>query len=422
MKTGKQTDIEGFVLKFRFYGGADEVGGLAITMEDGFGSVMFDYGLIPRDPPVYPIQAPAVDSILLTHAHVDHSGMIPWLGSRYRVPIYSTNPTMEVGRLLMQDSLKVARAEGYLEPYSDEDIDATMELFRTVRFDRSFEINGTEFIARRAGHIPGAAMFEVRGEKNVLVTGDIHTADTHLVPGAVIPKTDVLVIESTYAGREHPDRAATESSLVDKVSEIVGRGGQAILPAFAVGRTQELLMILMQEDFNIWVDGMGRKVNRIYERSRDYITSQDKLRRACLRAFEVETNEDRFHSDRADVIVTTSGMLDGGPALGYIEKIKNDPKSGILLSGFQVEESNGRRLLETGCLEINGVIEKINCEVGRYDLSAHAGHSDLVHFIEKSDPEAVILVHGDGEKREELARVLQDRKVYMPKKGETLEI
>lgn len=407
-------------MKFTFYGGADEVGGLAVTVEDGFGKVMFDYGLIPKDPPVHPLEAPPVDEIILTHAHVDHSGMIPWLTSRYQVPVHGTYPTKEVGRLLMLDSLKVARMEGYFEPYENGDVDDTMSLFTVERFDRGFDIGGTEFIPRMAGHIPGAAMFEIRGENNILFTGDIHTVETRLVPGAVVPKADVLVIESTYSGREHPDRKQTEDGLVDKVKEIVERGGQAILPAFAVGRTQELLMILEKTGYNIWVDGMGRKVNRIYGKSREYVTSHNDLKRACLRAYAVETNEDRFRSDRADVIVTTSGMLDGGPALNYIEKIRNDPKSGILMSGFQVEESNGYRLLNTGHLEINGVLEKVNCEVQRFDLSAHAGHSGLVDFVNKCDPETVMLVHGDGDRRKILADEFDGRKVFLPKKGDEI--
>ncbi|MEM3852436.1 MAG: MBL fold metallo-hydrolase [Methanomassiliicoccales archaeon] len=409
-------------MRLKFYGGADEVGGLAIGMEDGFGRIIVDYGLIPRDPPVYPLEAEPADEILLTHAHVDHSGMIPWLVSRYRVPVHGTPPTMDVGRLLMLDSLKVARMEGYFEPYDDEDVQLTMELFRTEHFDRSFEINGTEFVPRKAGHIPGAAMFEIHSEKTVLVTGDIHTRESQLVDGAVVPKSDVLIIESTYAGREHPDRAETEQRLREKVEEIVNRGGQAILPAFAVGRTQELLMILEKTGLEIWVDGMGKKINRIYEKSRRYVRSAEALHRACLKAYEVETNDDRMRSSRAEVIVTTSGMLDGGPALGYIERIKNDPKSGIIISGFQVEESNGYRLLTTGYLEINGVLEKIECEVQRYDLSAHAGHSDLVEFVERSNPETVILVHGEGERRGKLAEALDGRKVLMPSKGEVVEI
>jgi putative mRNA 3-end processing factor len=409
-------------LKFRFFGGADEVGGLAVMLEDGFGKVMFDYGLIPRDPPVYPLQAPAMDEIVLTHAHVDHSGMIPWLTSRYPVKVHGTMPTMDVGRLLMLDSIKVARMEGFPEPYEFSDVDDTMKLFQVERFGKAFEVGGTEFIPRMAGHIPGAAMLEIRADRNVLFTGDIHTADTRLVPGAEDVKTDVMVVESTYAGREHPDRKKTEQELIDKVSEIVGRGGQAILPAFAVGRTQELLMILEKTGLNIWVDGMGRKVNSIYNRSREYVSSATDLRKACVNAYEVETNEDRYHSNRADVIVTTSGMLDGGPALSYIERIKNDSKSGILISGFQVEESNGYRLLSTGHLEINGVLEKINCEVGRFDLSAHAGHSELVSFVNKCNPDTVILVHGDGDKRQLLADEFDGRKVFMPKKGETLEM
>lgn len=407
-------------MKFTFYGGADEVGGLAVTVEDGFGRVMFDYGLIPKDPPIQPLPAPPVDEIILTHAHVDHSGMIPWLTSRYQVPVHGTHPTKDVGKLLMLDSLKVAKMEGYAEPYENSDVDDTMALFAIERFGKGFDIGGTEFIPRQAGHIPGAAMFEIRGERTVLFTGDIHTAETRLVPGAVVPKSDLLVIESTYSGREHPERGKTEDELIDKVREIVERGGQAILPAFAVGRTQELLMILEKTGYNIWVDGMGRKINRIYNHSREYVASHSALRRACLKAYEVETNEDRFRSDRADVIVTTSGMLDGGPALSYIEKIRNDPRSGILMSGFQVEESNGHRLLTSGQLEINGVLEKVNCEVKRFDLSAHAGHSDLVEFVRKSDPETVILVHGDGNKRQLLANELDGRRVFLPRKGETL--
>jgi putative mRNA 3-end processing factor len=167
---------------------------------------------------------------------------------------------------------------------------------------------------------------------------------------------------------------------------------------------------------------MGRKVNSIYNRSKDYVASATELRKACVSAFEVQTNEDRYHSDRADVIVTTSGMLDGGPALSYIERIKNDPKSGILISGFQVEESNGYRLLSTGQLEINGVLEKINCEVSRFDLSAHAGHSEIVSFVNRCNPDTVILVHGDGDKRKMLADEFDGRKVFMPKKGESLEL
>ncbi|MBX8631622.1 MAG: MBL fold metallo-hydrolase [Thermoplasmata archaeon] len=409
-------------MKFRFFGGADEVGGLAVMMEDGFGKVMFDYGLIPRDPPVYPLPAPAVDEIVLTHAHVDHSGMIPWLTANYPVTVHSTMPTKDVGRLLMLDSIKVARMEGYSEPYEFSDVDDAMKLFDIERFGTPFEIGGTEFVPRKAGHIPGAAMFEIRGERNVLFTGDIHTAETRLVQGAEAVRTDVMVVESTYAGREHPERRQVEDQLTDKVEEIVGRGGQAILPAFAVGRTQELLLILEKTGLNIWVDGMGRKVNTIYMRSKDFVASPSNLRRACLKAYEVETNEDRFRSDRADVIVTTSGMLDGGPALSYIERIKDDPKSGILISGFQVEESNGHRLLSTGHLEINGVIEKINCEVARFDLSAHAGHSELLSFVERCNPETVILVHGDGEKRRMLADSMDGRKVLMPRKGETIEL
>ena len=234
-------------------------------------------------------------------------------------------------------------------------------------------------------------------------------------------KTDVLIMESTYAGREHPERKQHERDFLEDVEEIVSRGGQVIIPAFAVGRTQEMMLMLAGRGYEVWVDGMGKGISFIYLDNPDYIRSGSKLKKAIKGVSMVKGRKDReLASKEADVIITTSGMMDGGPVLYYVEAIKNDPKSAVLITGYQVEGTNGRRLVETGELDFYGVVEKIGAEVRQYDFSAHAGHSDLVEFAKACEPETIVLMHGD--QREALAEALSEFHVITPDDGEEFEL
>jgi len=402
-------------MDFQFLGGASEVGRLGMILKKGPTSLLFDYGLLPRDPPQYPIPAPPVDGMFISHAHLDHTGMIPWITRRQDIDVVLTPPTADVADLLLQDSLKIADAEGFDAPFDDGDLRTARRRFRTIDFGDNVDMGEVEVTAHPAGHIPGATMFEVNGAETSLFTGDLHTLTTDLVWGAKPVACDNLFIESTYAGRQHPERLKSEHAFLRKIEQVVNRGGLALVPSFAVGRTQDVILTLAKAHHEVWLDGMGKKVNTIYVENPEYIRSVKALRKAMHRVSVVRGPRDSEQAVEGEVIVTTSGMLDGGPVLRYLEKIREDPRSAILLTGYQVEGTNGRRLVDEGVIDLYGVTVDIKCEWQKFDFSAHAGHDDLVRFIESCDPQRVILMH--GENRQILADAVEGREVLLPQEG-----
>ncbi len=403
-------------MEIQFLGGATEVGRLGMLLRESSETLLFDYGMLPRDPPQYPMKAPPVDRVFVSHSHLDHSGMVPWLCGRHDTEVILTPPTANVADLLQEDSLKVANAEGYDAPFDESDIDATRRNTRTVDFGDNIDAGPLQVTLHSAGHIPGAAMFEVNGSQTTVFTGDLHTLTTDLVKGARPVPCDTLVIESTYAGRNHPDRLKTQHEFLEKIRSVNNRGGIALIPAFAVGRTQDMLLTLAAGKFDVWLDGMGKKVNNIYMDHPEYLRSAKKLREAMNRVQVVRSERGSRQALEADAIVTTSGMLDGGPIIRYLQAVRDDPRSAILLTGYQVEGSNGRRLMDEGFVELDGADVKIRCEWQKFDFSAHAGHDDLVRFIDGCDPQRVVLMHGDH--REALAEVLEGREVLLPVEGQ----
>jgi len=252
-------------IKIQFLGGSDEVGSLAMVLDTNGLRLLFDYGMTPRKPPVFPLPAPPVDRILLTHAHLDHSGMTPSLCSNADQKIIATKLTAEIANLLHKDSIKIAKMEGYAPPYNISDIRKAKHSVKPVEPSQKMKIlDDYEIRFHSAGHIPGSLMFEVVGSRKILFTGDLNVDDTRLVNGTNPVKCDILFMEGTYAGREHPkNRLELEKEFLEKIEEVVSRGGVVVLPAFAVSRSQELALILRNSGYNVWYDGMGRKVSKI---------------------------------------------------------------------------------------------------------------------------------------------------------------
>ena len=406
-------------MKIKFLGGAEEVGRLAIKMDFGGSSVMVDYGLIPEKPPEYPLPPEKVDGVFLTHSHLDHAGSLPVYFNKYDSSFYATLMTANSIRPMLEDTIKIANLEGYTKMFNHDDVSQLYSSFVPVNYGDADSIKDLDFQAFNAGHIPGSTMWKFTNGSEYLVTGDLYTRDTNLLSGAQPVKAENLIVESTYAGKNHEDRQKVIDRLRSRIREVVATGGKVILPTFAVGRTQELIMILADMGYNIYVDGMGNTITSIYLHTPGFFRSGSEFKKAVKKTVPIRNQRERLEAKNADIIITTSGMLDGGPVLSHIRGLLEDDKSAIFITGYQVEGTNGRSLLENGTLNIDGSSVRPKMKVEFFDLSAHAGHDDLIKFIDAVNPKRVVLCH--GEMREKLLEDLANYEVILPYNGNVLE-
>ena len=408
-------------MKFNFLGGADIVGRMAMTMEGDGKTMLVEYGISPTKPPEYPLQVPGkIDHVFLTHSHLDHCGLIPAVCGTQNCELFTTPLTAEIAELMMYDSLKIAKSEGYPQPYTPGDIERTMKHVVPLTFGDTIELGKISCTLRSAGHVPGATMFEFQGDSSTIYSGDIHTEDQKLVLGARPRDCKNLFIEGTYGGRNHPPKEDSINAFISKIDEVIDRGGKVIIPCFAVGRTQEIMLLLKNLGYEMWVDGMGRSVTNLFLEYPEYIRNAKSLKAAKRTFNEVRNNSMRKKAVAGQIIVTTGGMLDGGPVLTYLRTLREDPKNAILLVGYQAEDTNGRMLMEQGCINLDGEIVKVACEVQKFDFSAHAGHDQIVDFIKACDPENVIIMH--SETRELFLPDLEDYNVILPSPNQPFEL
>lgn len=415
-------------MKISFFGGAGEVGRSAIMLS-GESRIMMDYGMMLGNKIKYPVSMPAVDGVVLSHTHLDHSGSVPALFNEMRVPIFGTEATRELSMLLLNDTLKIARNERRPANFHRRQLNQFDRSFISMEYGNTSEVAGTEITLYDAGHVCGSAITKVEGvEENgrsVVYTGDFKLSPQALHKGSEIVNGDILIIESTYALRDHPPREELSRKFIDSVKEVLDNGGNALVPVFAVGRSQEMLTLLHKNGLSdiTYLDGMARKATEIVLNNRRFIYNQSVLADA---AEHVRWVEDRFMRDEAlsepSVILTTAGMLTGGPVGSYITKLNDN--SHIFLTGYQVEGTNGRSLLERGVIEERGKTVKVDTPVSFYDFSAHAGTNDLYEYARRSSPHTIICVHGDGQSTTALAEHFKEEGFdsYAPEVGDTINV
>jgi putative mRNA 3-end processing factor len=364
--------------------------------------VLLDYGIKAGDIPEYPLNGMEPKVVLVSHGHLDHCGAVPNL--MYQNPeVFMTPPTADFTFLLGKDTLKLAETTlSGVAPFDPEDLQKLTHRTQKKDYGELFKTHGYKVCFYDAGHIPGASGIYLESEsgESLFYTGDFSLTETRLVPGATeFPEADTLILESTYFGEDHVPRKETEERFIESVLDTLDMGGTALIPAFAIGRTQEILMLLYAHGIRAYVDGMGRDAYKILKKHPQYLRNPDLLDRAFKYAISVNDRQRDSFLKEPSVIVTTAGMLNGGPILYYLSRLYKDPKSKVLLTGYQVEGTNGRLALEHGFVETRDDVLALKPMVEQYDFSAHSGDSDLKKVVKnfcKKGTERVFVVHGDN--------------------------
>ena len=373
------------------------MGRSAILLDD---NVLLDYGMKPTDPPLYPVGGVRPDSVIVSHGHLDHCGVVPNLMD-IKPDIFMTPVTRDLTSLLARDTMKIAKAKGQVLPFMIEDVrDFELHTY-AMDYGTGFDASGYEGRLYDAGHIPGSSSIYLENRSgSLLYTGDVNTRDTNLLgPAEKLPVADIAIVESTYFGTEHTERSKLELDFIDSIKGTIEGGGWAIIPAFAIGRTQEMVMILEKYGIQPYVDGMGVDVYKLLKKHPAYLKDPGLLDKAFKDGLTVDSRERSALMDEPCVIVTTAGMLNGGPVLYYLRHIYNDPRSKILLTGYQVEGTNGRMALERGYYEDRGKATPISAQIELYDFSAHCGDSGLKALVRQQVDggcRLVVCVHGDN--------------------------
>jgi len=412
-----------------FLGGAREVGKSAVLLQDGK-SLMLDHGVKLGIKQEYPLPASRVDGIVLSHAHLDHSGAVPEIYNNELVPTFGTAPTLKLSELLLDDSLEIARKEHLQPRFHKRQISSFMNRYINMDYHSRKELGNFGIEMHDAGHVSGSAItlierMKAKENRRIVYTGDFKMVSQYLHKGAEVVKSDVLITESTYATREHPDRNKLIKDFVENVRETLDNGGTALVPVFAVGRSQEILSILYRHRLtpSTFVDGMARAATSIILKHPDFIRHDGVLSKAVEECMMIKDKRHRKDVlNEPSIILTTAGMLNGGPVLSYITKLNKNSK--ILITGYQVAGTNGRTLLDKGIVTIDERPVKITTPTVYYDLSAHAGKDDLYKYVKLSSPRVVICMHGDEQNTTDFAEnlKLEGFEAYSPKIGEVIKL
>lgn len=428
-------------IRFTALGGFREVGKSCVLLQTPQSNILMDCGVSVSatssrafpylDTPEFDIQK--LDAIVVTHAHLDHSGFVPYLYEYgYRGPVYWTRPTRDLSTLLILDYLQICQRENKKPPYTSKGIEEMLKHSVTLEYGEVSDITpDMRLTLQNAGHIMGSSTVHVHigdGLYNVLYTGDIKYENTKLFDktSTDYARNEGLILESTYGSPENvlPPHEEGENFLVESVKKTIQRGGRVIIPSFAVGRAQDVVAIIADSDVDapIYLDGMLWDATAIHTAYPEFMCRrvQTQILHKGKNPFidprlkgigSKKEREEIYSNNKPCVVIATSGMLSGGPAIDYLQNFCQDAKNMLLFVGYQAEGTMGRRI-QKGWKNVqleNGKMLELNLEIATVDgLSGHSDHNQLVAFVQhlKNKPKKIVLNHGDSTRCVELARAL----------------
>ncbi|MHA1835800.1 MAG: beta-CASP ribonuclease aCPSF1 [Candidatus Odinarchaeia archaeon] len=426
-------------------GGFREVGRTCLLVQTMESNVLIDCGVnvgsaeqaFPRlDLPEFDIET--LDAVIITHAHLDHSGFVPFLFKYgYNGPVYCTSATRNLMTLLQLDYLDVATREGKLLPYSNKDVKKMIIHTIPLEYGEVTDISpDIRLTLHNAGHILGSSIVHLHigdGLYNLAYTGDFKFARSRLLEPAVFnfPRLETLLIESTYGASNDimPSKKEAEKKLVMALNRVLSQGGKVLIPVLAVGRAQEIILVIEEymrrgviQEVPVFIDGMISEATAIHTTHPEYLNNdlREKIFHYGYNPFLAHyfTQVDNMN-ERTDIveggpciIMATSGMLQGGPSVEYFRLLAPDPKNALIFVSYQVEGTLGRRV-QKGWKDIpmknkEGKTELVNVKMQLYTIDGFSGHSDrrqLLSFIQKihPKPERIMTCHGENSKCVNLA-------------------
>lgn len=450
-------------MRLHFFGAAREVTGTCYMLETGSHKVLVDCGIFQggredgkRNALPFPFASSEIDALFLTHAHMDHVGRAPLLVKRgYRGPIFATAPTVDLARLLWHDMVKIMEDDWKrekIEPLYDlRDVERAVERLQAVEYGAELEICAGAIAAtfHDAGHVLGSAFIAFRAEeRRVVFSGDLGNDDVPILrPTEPIGAPDAVIVESTYGDRLHENLETRVSILRDLVKETAARKGTLLIPAFAIERTQELMLTLHRlaergeiPRVPVFLDSpLAIDATHVYEEYSQYYNDaaeEEYLQGHMLFKLPgfvatktVEMSKQINEVLPPKIVIAGSGMMTGGRVLHHLVRMLSDSKSTVMIVGFQAQQTLGRRLYEGAkSVRIHGqevpVMARI-VPVGAW--SAHADQAKLLRWIKgaKRKPGLVFVTHGEDNAAEALARKCRrDLRIetFVPEPGQVFDL
>ena len=422
-------------MDIKVLGAAGEVGRSAFQVNCDGTNFLLDYGVMfgkPRGaPPTYPLHVKPrdIDSVIITHAHLDHSGCVPSLFVSGNCNVYGTAPTFDLSKLLIQDMIKIEKNS---HSFGVPEIENMMQKSKIIGFKEKITRGNASFELRSSGHVIGGSTVLVESDnKKLFYTGDINLRGSRLLPPADldIGEMDMVITESTYSQENQMPRKESEKGLIDFANEVMDRKGTLFIPSFSVERSQEMACILRSANFKhkIIMDGMALKVNEIMFKHPEYLRDPKIFAEAIKSSTAIREHAERKRAmGEPCVVISPAGMLVGGNAVYYLQQLSFDSKNGIALVSYQGEGTPGKKLLDTGKVSTRGKDLTVKAEVKQFQFSGHADKKELFSMIKaiKGNPK-VWTVHGDSESCQIFAKEIHEQfglETYAPMVNDKIAI